>query len=70
MNPLRASTDTAKAVIKAAHALAKARTKIGANGLAVDSVWDEIERRENLLLRAVERMAGLKRLTFDEKDSR
>lgn len=60
----------ADAVAAAARSLAKARARIDAKGCAVDEVWNDVERRENRLLRAVERFAGLKRGQLGSKDSR
>lgn len=59
----------AGAVVKAAHALNQARARIDFNKGASDSVWDALERKENRLLRAVEKLARLKRRSLGVRDS-
>lgn len=56
-------------VVKAARACARARELIDSKGGATNATWDLIERKENAMLRAVERLAGLKRLTLGVRDS-
>lgn len=58
-----------KAVIAAAKAVDKARLKIEPSGCAGNALWDEIERKENRLLRAVEKLAGLKRMSLGIRSS-
>jgi hypothetical protein len=57
-------------VILYARQVAKAREQVSARtGSASDRVWDEIEAHENELLRAVERLAGLKLGTLGNRCS-
>jgi hypothetical protein len=58
-----------KAVIAAAKSVDKARLKVAPNGMASNAIWDEIERKENRLLRAVEKLAGLKRMSLGIRSS-
>jgi len=62
-------TPPVRRVIQAAEAVVRARKRIGENGAAVNTVWDDIERKENTLLRAVEKLAGLQRLSLGERNS-
>lgn len=60
----------AVAVSDAARALHKTRQRIDKDGLANDTVWNSVERGENKVLRAVEKLAELPRRSLGVKDSR
>ena len=66
----RGAPELLVAVIAFAHEVARARKKIDPKtGAAANSVWDAIERAENSMLRAVEKLSGLKRGALGTRDS-
>lgn len=65
----RSTPKRSAAIVKAALAVAKARKRIGPSGMANNALWDEIERKENRLLRAVEKLAGLPRMCLGIRSS-
>ena len=66
---MASSPTPSQRVVAAAIAVERARSKIGPNGAAVNEVWNAIERAENRMLRAVEKLAGLKPKALGDRDS-
>lgn len=66
---MRDTPDRIEAVVKAARAYDKALGRRNPDGSANNATWNAIERKENSMLRAVERLAGLKRRSLGVRDS-